>query len=63
MGTRVISVANTVEAITSHRPYRPALGAEKGLEAVRAGRGTLFDPDVVDACCRLLEDEGFTFSI
>ena len=42
-----------VEAVSSHRPYRPALGMRAALEIVVAGRGTLFDPDVVDACGRL----------
>jgi HD-GYP domain-containing protein (c-di-GMP phosphodiesterase class II) len=62
MGARVIAIADTVEAITSHRPYRPAIGVAKALEVIRDGRGTLFDPDVVDSCCRLLEERGFTFT-
>jgi PAS domain S-box-containing protein len=62
MGARVIAIADTVEAITSHRPYRPAIGVAKALEVIRAGRGTLFDPDVVDSCCRLLEERSFTFT-
>ena len=63
MGARIIAVADTVEAITSHRPYRPALGLEVALKAVRDGRDRLFDPDAVDACCRLFEENRFSFSL
>ncbi|MDR9437235.1 MAG: HD domain-containing protein, partial [Thiohalophilus sp.] len=59
---RILAVADVVEAIASHRPYRPALGMDKGLEVIEAGRGTLFDPAVVDACLRLCRDQGFTFT-
>jgi PAS domain S-box-containing protein/putative nucleotidyltransferase with HDIG domain len=50
---RVIAVADTVEAISSHRPYRPALGLDHALRAIQEGRGTLYDPDCVDACVQL----------
>ena len=49
LGARIIAVADTVDAMQAHRPYRPALGAEAALAAIVAGRGTLFDPQVVDA--------------
>jgi len=62
-GARILAVADTVEAITSHRPYRPALGIDKALEVIRDGRGTLFDPDVVDGCCRLFDEQGFSFEL
>lgn len=48
--SRVIAVADTVEAIASNRPYRPALGLETALRTVREGRGTLYDESCVDAC-------------
>jgi PAS domain S-box-containing protein/putative nucleotidyltransferase with HDIG domain len=48
--SRVIAVADTVEAIASDRPYRPALGLETALRTIREGRGTLYDESCVDAC-------------
>ncbi len=53
LGARVIAVADTVEAMSSHRPYRPALGLDAALAEIRRGRGSLFDPRVVDACLEL----------
>ncbi|WP_421620760.1 HD domain-containing phosphohydrolase [Alkalilimnicola ehrlichii] len=50
---RILAVADVVEAISSHRPYRPALGLAAALDELRAKRGTLYDPEVVDACLRL----------
>lgn len=47
---RIIAVADVVEAMASHRPYRPSLGLEKTLEEINRGKGALYDPDVVDAC-------------
>lgn len=51
---RILAVADVVEAMSSHRPYRPAQGIPKALEELQAGRGRLFDPEVVDACVRVL---------
>jgi PAS domain S-box-containing protein len=59
---RIIAVADIVEAMSSDRPYRPALGIEVALATVREGRNTLFDPAVVEACCLLFEEKGFSFS-
>ena len=50
---RIMGVADVVEAMTSHRPYRPSLGIEKALEEISQQRGTLYDPSVVDALGRL----------
>ena len=61
LGTRIISVADVVEAMSSHRPYRPALGLDRALVEMERGRTTLFDPDVVDSCLRLFRSGGFTF--
>lgn len=58
---RVLSVADVVEAISSHRPYRPALGIDKALEEISKNRGILYDPKVVDACLRLFNQKGFKF--
>lgn len=51
---KVISVADVVEAISSHRPYRPALGTESALVEISKNKGILYDPDVVDACLTVL---------
>ncbi len=50
---RILAVADVVEAMSSHRPYRAALGLERALEEVRTQRGILFEPQAVDACLRL----------
>ena len=52
---RIMGVADVVEAMSSHRPYRPALGIDKALEEISQNRGILYDPEVVDACLRLFE--------
>ncbi|MBM3350769.1 MAG: HD domain-containing protein [Betaproteobacteria bacterium] len=56
---RILSVADVVEAITSHRPYRPAIGIEAGLAEIEAKRDQIYDPDVVDACLRLFREKGY----
>ena len=58
---KIIGVADVVEAISSHRPYRPALGIDKALEEIIQNRGTLYDPEVVNACLRLFKEKGFKF--
>ncbi len=55
---RILAVADVVEAITSHRPYRPGLGIDLALKEIRSGRGTIFCEEVVDACLAIFE-EGF----
>jgi HD-GYP domain-containing protein (c-di-GMP phosphodiesterase class II) len=57
---RILAVADVFEAISSHRPYRPALGVEAALAELQRHRGTLFDADAVDACIRLVREKGFT---
>jgi PAS domain S-box-containing protein/putative nucleotidyltransferase with HDIG domain len=56
---RILAVADTVEAMASHRPYRPGLGIEKALVEIEAKRGTLFDERAVDACLRLFREKGY----
>ena len=58
---RILAVADTVEAMSSHRPYRPALGLEPALAEIRQGAGGLYDADVVAACTRVFDEEGFEF--
>ncbi len=59
---RIICVADVVEAIASHRPYRPALGMEKALEEIKNNSGKLYDPEVVACCVDLIEKKGFRFT-
>ena len=54
---RILGVADVVEAISSHRPYRPALGLEFAMREIIKQRGILFDPRVVDACLKLYEEK------
>ncbi|MEI6448797.1 MAG: PocR ligand-binding domain-containing protein [Actinomycetes bacterium] len=58
---RIIAVADVVEAMASHRPYRPALGVEAALAEIAAGAGRLYDADVAAACARVFA-AGFAFS-
>lgn len=59
---QILAVADVVEAMSSHRPYRPALGIEAALEEISAGSGTRYYPDVVAACLSLFREQGFTLS-
>jgi HD-GYP domain-containing protein (c-di-GMP phosphodiesterase class II) len=54
-------VADVVESIASHRPYRPGLGIDTALEEISKNRGTLYDADVVDACLRLFKEKNFQY--
>ncbi|MCX7966628.1 MAG: PAS domain-containing protein [Syntrophorhabdaceae bacterium] len=56
---RILSVADVVEAIASHRPYRPALGIDTALNEIEKNAGMLYDKDVVYACLKLFKEKGF----
>jgi PAS domain S-box-containing protein len=58
---KILAVADVVEAMASHRPYRPALGIDQALEEIIRNRGTLYDPAAVDVCVRLLTEKDFRF--
>jgi HD-GYP domain-containing protein (c-di-GMP phosphodiesterase class II) len=58
---RILAVADVVEAMTFHRPYRPAHGLEKALEEISRNSGILYDPEVVDGCLRLFSQKRFEF--
>jgi len=58
---KIIAVADVVEAITSHRPYRPALGLNVGIEEIKRGKGIVYDEKIVDACISVLESGDFIF--
>jgi PAS domain S-box-containing protein/putative nucleotidyltransferase with HDIG domain len=59
--SKILAVADVVEAMSSHRPYRPARGVKSALAEIATGKGSLFDSDVVDACIKLFQDKNFTF--
>jgi len=56
---KIICVADVVEAMSSHRPYRAALGVDKALEEISQNRGILYEPKVVDVCLKLFKEKGF----
>jgi len=59
MESRILSVADVVEAMASYRPYRPALGIEAALEEIEKNKGILYDVAVVDACLKLFREKGY----
>jgi GAF domain-containing protein len=60
--SKILAVADVVDAMNSHRPYRAGLGIAKALEEIEKNRGTHYDPLVVDACLRLFREKGFKYS-
>jgi HD-GYP domain-containing protein (c-di-GMP phosphodiesterase class II) len=56
---RILGVADVVESMVSHRPYRPALGKKKALNEIMTNKGILYDPAVADACLKLSFNGGF----
>ena len=60
--TLILAVADVVEAMSSHRPYRAALGTEAALAEIREGAGTRYDTDVAAACERVIVEQGFQFT-
>ena len=58
---RIIAVADVVEALSSHRPYRPGRGAEAAMMEISENKGILYNPQAVDACCALFADKRFEF--
>jgi len=61
LGARVLAVADVVEAMASHRPYRPALGLETALAEIESNAGVLYDADAVSACLTVVARPGFSF--
>ena len=61
-GARIIAVADVVESMASHRPYRPARGIEAALEEIENGRGLLYGPLIVDSCLRLFRGGHLTIN-
>ena len=60
---RILAVADVVEAMSSHRPYRAALGMAAALAEVKEHAGVKYDADVVATCVRLVEEQGFAFTV
>jgi PAS domain S-box-containing protein/putative nucleotidyltransferase with HDIG domain len=58
---KIMSVADVVEAMASHRPYRPALSIEEALLEISQQRGVLYSPEAVDACIKVFTQKGFNF--
>lgn len=59
---QILAVADTVEAMSSHRPYRPALSIKSALDTIMEGKGHHYNPEIVDLCVHLFEEDGFEFS-
>jgi HD-GYP domain-containing protein (c-di-GMP phosphodiesterase class II) len=60
---RIVAVADVVEAMSSHRPYRAALGTDMALAEIELGSGTKYDPKVVEVCLELFREAGFQIPI
>ena len=60
LAARILAVADVVESMASHRPYRPTVGMDKAIEEIKKNRGILYDAEVVDACLKVLSG-GFKF--
>lgn len=63
MEARILCVADVVETMETHRPYRASLGREAALEEIRGNKGIFYDAVVVDACLKLFNENGFQYSI
>jgi len=59
--SKILAVADVVEAIASHRPYRPALGIDYALEVISENSNRLYDSEVVDCCLTIFRKQAFTF--
>jgi HD-GYP domain-containing protein (c-di-GMP phosphodiesterase class II) len=59
---RIVGVADVVETMSSHRPYRPSRGIDSALDEISAHSGILYDRDVVDACLTLMHERRFEFT-
>jgi HD-GYP domain-containing protein (c-di-GMP phosphodiesterase class II) len=59
---RIVGVADVVETMSSHRPYRPSRGLDSALEEISAQRGILYDDEAVDACLTLMQEGRFKFT-
>jgi len=60
---KILGVADVVEAMSSHRPYRPALGIDAALEEITQNKGILYDSKAADACLKLFKEKGFKLEL
>ncbi|MCJ7665543.1 MAG: HD-GYP domain-containing protein, partial [Actinobacteria bacterium] len=58
---KILTVADVLEAMSSHRPYRPALGINIAVEEIKKNKGILYDPAVVNSCIKIITKKGFEF--
>jgi HD-GYP domain-containing protein (c-di-GMP phosphodiesterase class II) len=58
---RIVGVADVVETMSSHRPYRPSMGLDKALDEIGTHKGRLYDTDAADACLKLIREKSFEF--
>jgi PAS domain S-box-containing protein len=59
---KILAVADVIESISSHRPYRPALGIDVALDEISSKKGILYDPEAAEACIKLFEEDTFRFT-
>jgi PAS domain S-box-containing protein/putative nucleotidyltransferase with HDIG domain len=59
---RIIALADVVEAMASHRPFRPARGIDAAMDEIEEHRGTLYDPEVVDTCVKLFREKRYSLN-
>lgn len=60
---KIIAVADVVESMTSHRPYRPGLGIDAALQEITLNKGKLYEPAIVEACIRLFREQAYVLPI
>ena len=60
---RILTVADVVEAMASHRPYRPGLGIDAALAEIEKNKGIFYDKAVAEACLRLFREKGFKLEV
>ena len=58
---RILAVADVIEAMATHRPYRPALSTDEALKEISMNKGKLYDAKVVKACLRVFKEKKFKF--
>lgn len=61
LGAKVLAVADVMEAMSSHRPYRASLGVEAAMAELETHKGQLYEATVVDACIKLVQEKKFIF--
>lgn len=59
---KIIGIADVVEAMSSHRPYRPALGIGMAIEEIKKNKGKLYDPKIAEACLKVITNKKFSFN-